>query len=173
MEFLSFLIFILKSAIRAALQFWIRSSLTFSLSALRPTTDLSICAVIPVRTFLPLGARPRYICAPDNRLFFFAVAASGGFFQIRPQKDFRPERGRNNLLSLGLLSDLPEEILDAPDPDASMEPRNAYEFMQRKRITGDDPTLRRWNASIRMSNFATLDMSPFAVGPPFALWTFV
>ena len=93
------------------------------------------------------------------------MAASGGFFQIRPQKDFRPERGRNNLLSLGLLSDLPEEILDAPDLDASTEPRNAYEFMQRRRTTGDDPTLRRWNASIRMSNFATLDMSPFAVGP--------
>jgi DNA mismatch repair protein MSH5 len=99
------------------------------------------------------------------------VAASGGFFQIRPQKDFRPERGRNNLLSLGLLSDLPGEILDAPDLDASLEPRNAYEFMQRRRITGDDPTLRRWNASIRMSNFAALDMSPFAVGPlqPFRL----
>ncbi|KAF8476686.1 DNA mismatch repair protein MutS [Russula ochroleuca] len=100
----------------------------------------------------------------DDRFIDLCMAASGGFFQIRPQKDFRPERGRNNLLSLGLLSDLPEEILDAPDPDASMEPRNAYEFMQRKRITGDDPTLRRWNASIRMSNFATLDMSPFALG---------
>lgn len=47
---LGFLIF-LKSAGGFALQFWIRSSLTFSLSALRPTTDLSICAVIPVRTF--------------------------------------------------------------------------------------------------------------------------
>lgn len=93
------------------------------------------------------------------------MTASGGFFQIRPQKDFRPERGRNSVLSLGLLSDLPEEILDVPDLDASVEPRDAYEFMQRRRSTGDDPTLRRWNASIRMSNFAALDMSPFAVGP--------
>jgi DNA mismatch repair protein MSH5 len=93
-----------------------------------------------------------------------AVAASGGFFQIRPQKDFRPERGRNNVLSLGLLSDLPEEILDPTGRDASTEPRSAYEFMQRRRNTEGDPTLRRWNASVRMSNFVTLDMSPFAVG---------
>jgi DNA mismatch repair protein MSH5 len=94
----------------------------------------------------------------------FAVTASGGFFQIRPQKDFRPERGRNNILSLGLLSDLPEETPDPPDLDTpTTEPRNAYEFMQRKRNPEGDPTLRRWNASIRISNFATLDASPFAV----------
>ncbi|KAH9983340.1 DNA mismatch repair protein MutS [Russula compacta] len=93
-----------------------------------------------------------------------SMAASGGFFQIRPQKDFRPERGRNNVLSLGLLSDLPEEILDPPDLDAYTEPRNAYEFMQRRRNIEGDPTLRRWNASVRMSNFATLDTSAFALG---------
>lgn len=92
------------------------------------------------------------------------MAASGGFFQIRPQKDFRPERGRNNLLCLGLLSDLPEEILDPPEPDtSSTEPVNAYEFMRRSGRTEGDPTLKRWNASVRMSNFATLDTSPFAV----------
>jgi len=95
-----------------------------------------------------------------------AVAASGGFFQIRPQKDFRPERGRNGVLSLELLSDLPEEILDLPhDPETFAEPRNAYEFMKRRRNSEGDPTSRRWNASVRMSNFATLDVSPFAVGP--------
>jgi hypothetical protein len=123
-------------------------------------TDSSISAVIPVRTF----SSAHNICALVISAAF-AVAASGGFFQIRPQKDFRPERGRNNLLSLGLLSDLPEEILDTPEPNASAaEPRNAYEFMQRRRVNGD-PTLKRWNASIRMSNFATLDTSPFAVSP--------
>lgn len=92
------------------------------------------------------------------------MAASGGFFQIRPQKDFRPERGRNSALSLGLLSDLPEEIIDPPDPDASAQPRNAYEFMQRRRGAEGNPTLKRWNASVRVSNFAALDVSPFAVG---------
>ena len=97
-------------------------------------------------------------------LCLFLAVASGGFFQIRPQKDFRPERGRNNVLSLGLLSDLPEEIHDPPESDMSAEPGNAYEFMRRRRKTeGGDPTLRRWNASVRMSNFATLDTSPFAV----------
>ncbi|KAI0246737.1 DNA mismatch repair protein MutS [Lactifluus subvellereus] len=93
-----------------------------------------------------------------------SMAASGGFFQIRPQKDFRPERGRNNVLSLGLLSDLPEEVLDLSSRDTPTEPKNAYEFMQRRKHTEGDPTLRRWNASVRMSNFATLDMSPFALG---------
>lgn len=123
-------------------------------------TDSSISAVIPVRTF----SSAHNICALVISAAF-AVAASGGFFQIRPQKDFRSERGRNNLLSLGLLSDLPEEFLDTPEPNASAaEPRNAYEFMQRRRVNGD-PTLKRWNASIRMSNFATLDTSPFAVSP--------
>jgi DNA mismatch repair protein MSH5 len=67
-------------------------------------------------------------------------------------------------LSLGLLSDLPEDIHDPPGSDTSAEPGNAYEFMRRRRKTeGGDPTLRRWNASVRMSNFATLDTSPFAV----------
>ncbi|KAI0304271.1 muts domain V-domain-containing protein, partial [Multifurca ochricompacta] len=93
-----------------------------------------------------------------------SMAASGGFFRIRPQKDFRPERGRNNVLSLGLLSDLPEETLDPPDLDNLAEPKNAYEFMQRRRNTEGNPTLKRWNASVRMCNFATLDMSPFALG---------
>jgi hypothetical protein len=116
-----------------------------------------------------------YIC-PYRTSSHLAVAASGGFFQIRPQKDFRPERGRNNILSLGLLSDLPEEILGTPpDPDTRTEPRNAYEFMKQRRTSEGDPTSRRWNASIRMSNFATLDVAPFAVGPtqPFpSLWMF-
>lgn len=98
-----------------------------------------------------------------------SMTASGGFFQIRPQKDFRPERGRNHALSLGLLSDLPEETIDGPDPDTSAEPRNAYEFMQRRRSAEGNPTLKRWNASVRMSNFAALDVSPFALGSIAAL----
>jgi hypothetical protein len=154
------------SAALAHVQFWIRSSLTFSLSVQRPMTGSSISAAILVRTFFsPLPwARICYMRALWHlSLFFFAVGASGGFFQIRPQKDFRPERGRNNVLSLGLLSDLPEVIPDPPDLGTSSEPRNAYEFMQRRRDPEGNPTLRRWNASIRMSNFATLDASPFAV----------
>ncbi|KAI0297721.1 hypothetical protein BC826DRAFT_1000939 [Russula brevipes] len=97
------------------------------------------------------------------------MTTSGGFFQIRPQKDFRPERGRNNVLSLGLLSELPEGVFDPPEIDTPAEPKNAYEFMQRRRKSEGDPTLRRWNASIRMSNFATLDVSPFALGSVGAL----
>ncbi|KAI9508899.1 DNA mismatch repair protein MutS [Russula earlei] len=105
----------------------------------------------------------------DDRFIDLCMAASGGFFQIRPQKDFRPERGRNNVLSLGLLSDLSEEIPDFPDLDGLTEPRNAYEFMQRRPNSECDPTSRRWNASVRISNFATLDVSPLALGSMGAL----
>ncbi|KAI0260251.1 DNA mismatch repair protein MutS [Gloeopeniophorella convolvens] len=93
-----------------------------------------------------------------------AMDASGGFFQIRPQKDFRPDRARNSVLSLGLLADLPDEIDDALDADTLTEPRNAYEFMQRRRGGEGDPTVRRWNASVRLSNFASLDASPLSLG---------
>ncbi|KAI0052711.1 hypothetical protein FA95DRAFT_1664395 [Auriscalpium vulgare] len=91
--------------------------------------------------------------------------SSGGFFQIRPHKDFAPNKGRNCMLSLGFLSELPvDEPGLATGSDTMSEPRNAYEFMQRRRDTEGDPTLKRWNASVRMSNFAHLDAAPLCVG---------
>ncbi|VDC00678.1 unnamed protein product [Peniophora sp. CBMAI 1063] len=89
-------------------------------------------------------------------------------FQLRPQKDFKPIRGRSALMSLGFLNDLPDEEQDrvslSDDATERSEPRNAYEFMQRRTTELGDPTLKRWNASIRMSNYASLDSAPLSLG---------
>jgi DNA mismatch repair protein MSH5 len=90
------------------------------------------------------------------------VDGSGGTFQIRPQKDFTSRRGRDRLLSLNFLSELPMEAsqLLTSDPD---DVNNAYDFMRRRIDVKGDPTIKRWNASIRMANFASFDQSPLCV----------
>lgn len=86
-------------------------------------------------------------------------------FQIRPHKDFLPGKGRNRLLSLKLFSDLSTYDIEESrsDIDSSSEPRNAYDFMKNRRDMDGDPTMRRWNATIRMSNFASVDAAPLCV----------
>ncbi|KLO15985.1 hypothetical protein SCHPADRAFT_238288 [Schizopora paradoxa] len=95
---------------------------------------------------------------------------SGGFFQICLAKDFALAKGRERLLSLGCLSELPLDALDrglaTSDSD---DPSNAYDFMQRRRAVTGDPTQRRWNASIRLGNFASLETSPLCIGSVGAL----
>lgn len=93
------------------------------------------------------------------------VDASGGTFQIRPHKDFAPLKGRDRLLSLHLLSELPPEfIAEQPyESESSNEPRNAYDFMKRRREAGGDPIMQRWNASIRLSNYATVEGASLCV----------
>lgn len=96
------------------------------------------------------------------------VDRSGSVFQIRPYKDFIPSKGRNRLFSLQLLSDLPSA--DTGDANSSgigsdtSRTRDAYEFMSRRRDQEGDPTMKRWNAAIRLSNFASIDSSPLCVG---------
>lgn len=87
---------------------------------------------------------------------------SGGSFQICRHRDFVPAKGRDRLLSLRLLSELPSEDAETVTSDLSSntQPKNAYDFMSRQRDIGADPTLRRWNASIRISNFASIESSP-------------
>jgi DNA mismatch repair protein MSH5 len=40
---------------------------------------------------------------------------------------------------------------------------NAYDFMSRRREEAGDPTLKHWNASIRLSNFSCAENSPLCV----------
>ncbi|KZV73807.1 hypothetical protein PENSPDRAFT_648571 [Peniophora sp. CONT] len=98
-------------------------------------------------------------------------------FQLRPQKDFKAIRGRSALMSLGFLNDLSgEEQERTSGSDHSTErtePRNAYEFMQRRTGEHGDPTLKRWNASIRMSNYASLDSAPLMLGSIGALLDYI
>ncbi|KAF9019023.1 hypothetical protein BDZ89DRAFT_1103526 [Hymenopellis radicata] len=95
--------------------------------------------------------------------------ASGSVFQIRPYKDFVPGKGRDRLMSLQLLSDLPPGETADPSSERSSSPsnshsRNAYEFMSRRRQRGTgDPTAKRWNAAIRLSNFASIDAAPLCL----------
>ena len=94
------------------------------------------------------------------------VDASGGTFQVRPHKDFSAARGRDRILSLRLLAELPADVLqDAPSSelDSASEPRNAYEFMRRRPEVGGDPAMQRWNASIRLANHASLEATPLCV----------
>ncbi|KAI0632052.1 DNA mismatch repair protein MutS [Trametes polyzona] len=88
---------------------------------------------------------------------------SGGTFQVRPHKDFLPLKGRDRLLSLRLLSELPIDTTDQLEESES-EPRNAYDFMQRRREIGGDPLLQKWNASVRLANFAAVESSPLCLG---------
>lgn len=97
------------------------------------------------------------------------METAGGLFQIRPHKDFTPSKGKDRLLSLRLLSDIPLETLEDSATSSlsvtsnSEGPRNAYDFMKRRQDMGADPTLKRWNASIRLANFASADSSPLCV----------
>ncbi len=92
--------------------------------------------------------------------------ASGGTFQIRPHKDFIPSKGRDRLLSLRLLSNLMDEDEDYTANSTSSsdyEARNAYDFMRRRRGVNGDPTTRRWNALIRLANYAVIEGAPLCV----------
>ncbi|KAA1469886.1 hypothetical protein DENSPDRAFT_649174 [Dentipellis sp. KUC8613] len=93
------------------------------------------------------------------------------FFQIRPHKDFNPRKGLNRMLTLGFLSDLQDDDpgQEAVDSDSLSDARNAYEFMTRRKNDQGDPSLKRWNASVRMSNFASLDNAPLCIGSMGAL----
>lgn len=86
---------------------------------------------------------------------------AGGVFQIRPHKDFVPSKGRERLVSLNLLSSLPQGEPAHSDIASNMSnPKNAYDFMTRQKDISGDPTTRRWNALIRLSNFSSVDNSP-------------
>ncbi|CAK5284093.1 unnamed protein product [Mycena citricolor] len=98
--------------------------------------------------------------------------ASGGVFQIRPQKEFVPSKGRERLLSLRLLAHIPRSSLDLPassDDDRDgvsvvSQTRNAYDFMRRRHeVRGGDPTVARWNACIRLSNYTAVESSPLSI----------
>ncbi|KAL5519837.1 hypothetical protein ACEPAG_1497 [Sanghuangporus baumii] len=92
------------------------------------------------------------------------VEASGGVFQVRPSREFTPAKGRDRLLSLRFLSELPVDEMTASSTHTSSDPpTNAYEFMRRRRGLTGDPSMKRWNASIRLGNFASLDGSPLCV----------
>ncbi|KIK91641.1 hypothetical protein PAXRUDRAFT_796689 [Paxillus rubicundulus Ve08.2h10] len=103
--------------------------------------------------------------------------ASGSIFQVRPHKEFVPSKGRDRLLSLRLLSELNCDV--DPNHDGSEDSssatgvRNAYGFMQKRREVTGDPTMKRWNAAIRLANFASLESAPLCISSAGALVDFL
>jgi DNA mismatch repair protein MSH5 len=97
------------------------------------------------------------------------VEESGGVFQIRPRKDFHPVKGRDRILSLRLLTDFcvgeseTRHSNEVGHPTSG--PRNAYDFMTGREEDVGDPITKKWNAAIRLSNFASPESSPLCVGP--------
>ncbi|KAI9573599.1 DNA mismatch repair protein MutS [Boletus coccyginus] len=92
--------------------------------------------------------------------------ASGGIFQIRPHKEFVPSKGRNKLLSLNLLARLDHDLTnheDACDMSSAIGINNAYDFMVHRREAAGDPSMERWNAAIRLANFASLESAPLCM----------
>lgn len=77
-------------------------------------------------------------------------------------------KGRDRLLSLSRLTDFSTEDADLPpssDNDSnSSRLANAYDSMRSRREANGDPTTKRWNASIRLANFASVEESPLCVG---------
>ena len=100
-------------------------------------------------------------------LSYLLVDSASGTFQIRPFKEFMTSKGRDRLLSLSRLTDFSTEDTDLPpssDIDSnSSRPANAYDFMRSRRGDNGDPTTKRWNASIRLANFASVEESPLCV----------
>ncbi|KAG6837182.1 hypothetical protein H0H93_013409 [Arthromyces matolae] len=76
------------------------------------------------------------------------VDTAGGAFQVRPHKEFSPAKGRDRLLSLTLLADLPHDALpmDSVSYNAGSVSGNAYDFMRKRQDINGDPTLKRWIA---------------------------
>ncbi|KIJ64516.1 hypothetical protein HYDPIDRAFT_40260 [Hydnomerulius pinastri MD-312] len=103
--------------------------------------------------------------------------ASGSIFQIRPHKEFVPSKGRDRLLSLRLLADLDKDMDlnqdGSSDVSSATGLRNAYDFMQKRREATGDPTMKRWNAAIRLANFTSLESAPLCISSVGSLLDFL
>ncbi|KAF8645267.1 hypothetical protein AX16_008091 [Volvariella volvacea WC 439] len=97
----------------------------------------------------------------------------GGHCQIRPHKEFVAAKGRDRLLSLHLLTELPseevEEHLESSPTARTGVQQNVCNLMRKRRETSGDPTTMRWNALIRLSNFTAVETSPLCMASVGAL----
>ncbi|KAF4617912.1 hypothetical protein D9613_005906 [Agrocybe pediades] len=105
------------------------------------------------------------------------METTSGVFQIRPFKEFVPAKGRDRLLALNRFAYISTDDNDLPpsseDASSSSRPRNAYDFMQSRREVTGDPTTMRWNASIRLANFASVESSPLCLASIGALLDYI
>lgn len=85
--------------------------------------------------------------------------AASAVLHIRLAKEFVAAKGRDRLLSLGLFTSVADNGSGAStlssESSRETEACNAYDFMRRRKaITGRDPALARWQASIRLGSYA-------------------
>ena len=59
--------------------------------------------------------------------------------------------------------DLTSNHEEASDITSTTGIKNAYDFMTRRREVTGDPGMERWNAAIRLANFASLESAPLCV----------
>jgi DNA mismatch repair protein MSH5 len=94
------------------------------------------------------------------KLIAVIVEETGCAFQIRPHREFIPEKGRDMMLSLAMLNQLPysglsSSLIDGVSTsDNNSRSGQAYEFMQRRRQETGDPTLQRRQGMIRLANYS-------------------
>ncbi|KAG6331359.1 hypothetical protein ID866_7726 [Astraeus odoratus] len=103
--------------------------------------------------------------------------ASGCIVQIRPHREFVASKGRDRLLSLRLLAEFSGEVDNTSDISSEASKANglwsAYDFMRKRTRETGDPNMKRWNAAIRLANFATLDSAPLCLSSIGALIDFL
>ncbi|KAF8517335.1 muts domain V-domain-containing protein [Gautieria morchelliformis] len=97
-------------------------------------------------------------------------------FQIRPNREFNHTKGYERLLALRLFASLPNippSAVSDTEPSstgsATEDPKNAYDFMRKRHAETGDPSLQRWTAAIRLSNFSAVEASPFCISATGAL----
>ena len=108
---------------------------------------------------------------PKHRIYAHILISTkadstGGTLQIRPHKDFAASKGRHHVLSLRLLTELPAEQQEDQynlNSDSGTGIRDAYDFMRGRKEVNGDPEMQRWNAAIRLANFASVEAAPLCV----------
>lgn len=90
------------------------------------------------------------------------VEERAGAFQVRPHREFVPDKGRNKMLSLAIFQSASGLDTSSTHSDLASDHRsrssNAYEFMQRRRRESGDPAVQQQQATIRMANYAHSDI---------------
>lgn len=93
---------------------------------------------------------------------FHLVELAGGQCQVRPHREFIPQKGHNKLQQLRILSQLPQGEAEPPNSSTIPAPRNVDDFIDSRRNLENDPTAQKLYAAIRLLNFGG-DEAPLCV----------
>lgn len=94
-------------------------------------------------------------------------------FTICNAKDFAPIKGRNHLLRLPLFSNLPPDLEMIETSSFHNHDQHSDSAINCHNNEIDDPNLKRWQASIRLSNYAALDFASLCLSCIGALLNYI